>query len=160
MKKIVELQNPSDAVTFEMDDVKIAGVAILILGNGAYGLEDDTGTVVPIMLFGTHEKWLKEQQINDLGEFVHANLIPMADFLESVCYGHRSEREAVEVACRRMSPQNAEEHRFWWNNKKRTSLNDIGKGCLALAKQLRAKAKGHPIKEPLAQAAPIIMAGR
>jgi len=156
MKQIVELQNPSDAITFEMDDVKVAGVAVMFLGNGAYGLEDSSGkTVVPIMLFGTHEKWLKQQGIV-LDDFIPPNMTKMADFLETVCYGHASEREAVEVACARMTPEKAEEHRKWWNDKKRTSLCDIGKAALKLAKQFRKAAAGQAVEEPLAQAVPII----
>lgn len=156
MKRIVELVNPSDAITFEMDDVKVAGVAILFLGRGAYALTDAEGkTVVPLGLFGTNETWLKEQGI-DLDTFILANLIPIAEFLESVCYGHIAEREAFEVACSRMTTAKAAEHRAWWNNKKRTSLNDIGKGALALAKQLRKKSAGEPLTKPLAKAVPII----
>lgn len=156
MKKIVELINPSDAITFEMDDVKVAGVAILILGRGAYGLSDADGDIVPIMLFGSSEAWLKKEGIN-LEKFIHENCLPMAKFLETVCYGSIDQREAVDVACSRMTPRKSEEHRRWWNDKRRSSLNDVGKGALALAKRFREMAAGDSSSKPLPKATPIIL---
>ena len=156
IKQIVELQNPSDAITFEMTDLKSAAAAVLLLGRGAYGLEDAKGeTLVPIMLFGINEKWMKENGI-DLDAFIPANYAPMAEFLESVCYGCAAEREAVEVACSRMETAKAAEHRAWWNDKKRSSMNNISKGALQLAAQLQRKAAGQPVPEPLAKAVPIV----
>lgn len=157
MKTIVELINPSDAITFEMDDamdnLAIAGVAIILLGQGAYGLEDMEGkTVVPLMLFGGVEKWLEARGIASMKFFVETNAEKIAAFLETICYGSAEEREAVEVACGRMTPEKAEEHRAWWNDKKRSSLNDIGKNALALANALRNKATG-----PLPSSKPIIL---
>lgn len=65
---ILELNNPSDAITFVGEDPRVAGVAVLLLGHGWYGLTDAAGNqVVPMMIFGTHEAWLKEQGIEDFG---------------------------------------------------------------------------------------------
>jgi hypothetical protein len=149
MKQICELVNPSDAITFVVDDVKVAGVAILLLGEGAYGLTNGAGdTVVPLGLFGFWRTWIQEQQI-DLEKFVPENRLAMAEFLETVCYGSVAEREAFDVAMSRMIPDKAQEHQAWWNGKKRSSLNDIGKGALLLAKALREKAKYLPSQKPI-----------
>lgn len=139
---ILELINPSDAVTFVGDDPKIAGVAILILGNGAYGLTDESGEVfVPLMLFGGFKAWLEEQGITDLAAFLIEHGSALADFLETCAYGKIAERQAFDEAIKRMTPDKAEEHREWWNDRNRSSMNNIGAGCRRLAKQLRAKAK-------------------
>lgn len=139
---ILELTNPSDAVTFIGDDPKIAGVTVLILGNGCYGLTDEKGNeFVPLMIFGSHESWLADNGIDDLGAFIETNAAAIADFLDTCAYGHIRDRQAFDEAIKRMTPENAAEHRKWWNERNRSSMNNIGEGCRRLAAQLRAKAK-------------------
>lgn len=146
---ICDLVNPSDAITFVCTDAKVAGVSILILGRGAYALKDVRGNeIVPLGLFGTYQTWLDKEEI-DLDKFIPKNRIAMAEFLETVCYGTAAEREAVDVACGRMTKEKAEEHRLWWNDRRRGSLNDIGKGAFDLAKALRENAKELPAQTPI-----------
>ena len=54
------------------------------------------------------------------------------------------------------TPEETAEHREWWNDRKRSSMNNIGAGALRLAKQLRKK---KPVKE-LKGSPPIILAKR
>ena len=122
---IYDLSNPSDAVTFVGDDSTLAGVAALILGHGAYGLTDEQGaTVLPVMLFGGVEKWLEEQRIGDLGDYLNANRTRMADFLDSVRYCDVSERKRYGDAVQ-------------FDDDRRTSMNNIGANCKKLAERLR-----------------------
>lgn len=143
MKPVV-LQNPSDAVTFVMDDPIVAGVAVLLLGNGAYGLETEDGSsVVPVMLFGGIDRWCKEKGIN-LDAFIPQNYVPMAEFLDSVCYGSVRDRQECDEACLRMSPDEAAKYRAARNDRRRSSMNNIGKAALQLASQMRKQAKSKP----------------
>ena len=50
---LYELINPSDPVTFEAPDLKVAALVTIILGQGQYGAQpvDDSAEGVPIMLF-------------------------------------------------------------------------------------------------------------
>lgn len=139
---ILELINPSDAVTFVGDDMTVAGVACLILGGGWYGLKDASGdAVVPMMAFGTHEKWLEENNIADLSDWLMEHGAEVAGFLETCVYGSIEEREAFDQAISRMAPDKADEHRDWWNDRNRSSMNNIGKAAAHWAKRLRAKAE-------------------
>ncbi len=143
---ILEIQNPSDAVTINVvgkagvvtaEDITLAGVAIKLISSG-YGLENEQGeTVVPITLFGTTEAWLKERGIDDIEKYIKANAGQLAAVLETVIYGKPSERALVESAIAKMSPDDAARYRRNWNDKRRSSLNDIGRACLETAKSLR-----------------------
>lgn len=156
MKIICELTNPSDAITFVVSDPKVAGVAILLLGNGWYGLTDKDGnSIVPLMMFGAHEKWLKDNGITDTNAFIMANAVLMAEFLETVAYGSIAEREALDIAVTRMTPENAAAHREWWNDRKRSSLNNIGAAALKMAKGFRKIAAGQ--KAELKASPPIVL---
>lgn len=136
--KTYEIINPSDAVTLQASDLRIAGVAVLLLGNGLYGLTDENDeAVVPLMLFGTSEKWLKENHIESLNDFIKENKSAIADVLASVTYGKIEERLGFDKAVGMMTPEKAKEYRAWWNDKNRSSLNDIGQRALAIAAKLR-----------------------
>ena len=59
-----EIINPSDPYTMEADDLRVAAVAVCLLGNGKYGLdalgEDrDKGNNVPVFIFGGHDEWFE-----------------------------------------------------------------------------------------------------
>lgn len=138
MKTVVELINPSDAVTFLMDDVKVAGAATMLLGCGAFGLKDKDGKChVPIMLFRGADGWLEENGIKDLRAFIDANNIAIAEFLETVHYGSFQDREAFKLAISKMTLEKAAEYRAEVNDKRRSSLNNIGGVALKLAQQMR-----------------------
>lgn len=156
---ILELENPSDPITFVGDDLKVAGIACLLLGHGWYGMSDEKGdTVIPLMMFGAHEKWLKENGIDDLSGWIRENALKVAEFLETVAYGKINDRLAFDEAIKRMTPEKAAEHREWWNDRNRSSMNDIGAGALRLAKQFRKLAAGGKA-DNLHGSPPIIMAG-
>jgi hypothetical protein len=136
---ILELVNPSDAVTFIGDDIKVAGVATLLLGRGQYGLEDCDGKmVVPLMLFGTHEEWFKENDIN-LDHFISEHAKAIAAFLDTCVYGDVDDRRVYEYMCRGMSDDEVAEYKSKWDDRKRSSMNNIGAAAHSIAMQLRTK---------------------
>lgn len=158
MKIIVELINPSDAITFVMDDPTVAGIGVLLLGNGWYGLLDAEGNhPVPPMLGGV-EAWFKERGIESLNKWIKANGVAVAEFLETCAYGNIVERDAYDRAIALMTPENAAIHREWWNDRNRSSMNNIGAAALKLAANLRQRAAGK--KAELKGSPPRVFASR
>ena len=146
---ILEILNPSDAVTIETDNIVPAGIAIMIVGDGWYGLENEEGEqVVPITVLGSSEAWLKEHGVDNIEEYIKENRLKMAEILESVLYGHAEDRALFNAAIEKMSKEDAQLYREQWNDKKRSSLNDIGAACLHYAKAFREMAGDEVELEP------------
>ncbi|MFI2810174.1 hypothetical protein [Microbulbifer sp. JSM ZJ756] len=81
-----EISNPSDKATIDCSDREAACLAVLILGQGKYGIIDDEGDQgMPIFVFGGVEEWIEDtfgKSIEQFQESVsHARL---AAALESV----------------------------------------------------------------------------
>ncbi len=86
-----ELINLHDKITLDCSNVPAAQMAVLILGNGAYGIEDD---VLPLLLFGTAEKWCQEKYGKSLDEWMDTiDLADVAIVFESFQLEH--ERSSV-----------------------------------------------------------------
>lgn len=146
---ILEIKNPSDAVTIETDDIVAAGIAIMVVGDGWYGLENEDGEqVVPITALGCAESWLKENGVSDIEAYIKANRLKMAAILESALYGGAGDRALFNAAIEKMSKEDAHLYREQWNDKKRSSLNDIGAACLHYAKAFREMAGDKVQLEP------------
>lgn len=126
---IYEIINPSDTYTIQSPDFYGAAVAVLLLGQGAYGIE---GT--PVM-FGWDD-WLMEQKI-DLDTFIAAHREAIAVALESILIGDKYDREEVEEILRLMPEDQREAWLAKRHDKKRSSMNDIGSRAQQLAKSLR-----------------------
>jgi hypothetical protein len=60
---ILDIINPSDACHMQTDDPEAAAVAVCLLGNGQYGLEElnpgpgSTPFKMPMFLLGGHDAW-------------------------------------------------------------------------------------------------------
>lgn len=143
---IYEIINPSDAVTIEAEDSLLASVAVIILGEGAYGLYDeDDRAVLPIFRFSDPEKlmrWLSDNGISPdkIDEFYAKNGEEMATILESVVYGKVADRKAILAMTKNMTKTDKAKALADYNDEKRSSMNDIGTAALALAKVFRQKA--------------------
>jgi len=140
---IYEIINPSDAYSLESDDFAVACVITCLLGEGKYGLMDAEGdTVMPILLFGTHEKWFPEQFGKTLKQLLdEISSGKLADCMDSVVIGDAKDRVMFYQAINLIDdPIKKQEWRNAWHNKKRSSLNDIGGYAKVLAAHLR-KAK-------------------
>ena len=138
---IYEIINPSDAVCIESNDLGLAGLAVMMLSSG-YGLYDENGNVaVPITMFGGGEEWLKEHGITDITQSIKDNAEKLAIIFESCFYGKPSDKEMLDLALSKMTPQDAEIYRSKWNDKRRSSITNIEKYCLKNAKRLREIAK-------------------
>lgn len=126
---IYDLVNMSDAVTFVGDDDTLAGAAVLVLGRGRYGLNNENGdSVLPLMLFGGLDEWLKERSIADFDGYLAANRIGIAGFLDTARYCDVSERKRYGDAVK-------------MDDDRRSSLNNIGAACKQIAEHLREREK-------------------
>ena len=138
---IYEVVNMSDAITIEADDPKVAMIATLLLGEGAYGLRNSNdGLVMPIMLFGPAdraEKWLAEQGLPDVSAFLDEHIDEVARCLESIVYCSIKDRQAT-IAVAKATGGDLRVGLAAWNEQKRTSLNDIAGRAVELVKALGA----------------------
>ena len=133
---IYEIVNPSDGATIEANNGVLAALAIVVLSE----------TVMPILAFGGKDyftQWLKNNEIDDdkLDEFYAENGEEMAAILESVIYGDCKDRAVVSSTAEDMTPEARVAFYAKWNDKKRSSMNDISKACFGLAKQFRGLSK-------------------
>lgn len=126
---IYELINPSDAITFEAPDLKIAGLVTILLGEGAYAAnpEDDTQEGVPLMIFDGPEEWwnahFSEEPWQDSAKTFAAQLVPA---LRSVCCASFSQRRLFDIALESIDdPEKRQGFIDKWNDMNCTSMNNI-----------------------------------
>lgn len=129
-QSVYEITNPNDPYTIRGADKAALCVAILILGEGKYGLADEQGeTLMPILAFGGDPiNWLLENMdILNLESYLDKNGGLLADCLDSVIIGSFEERREIE---KKLTTAKCEEDREQilreWHDKRRTSMNDIG----------------------------------
>ena len=135
---ILEIINPSDAVTIEADDIVAAGLCTILICSGKCGLENENGeSVMPIFLFGGANDWLKEKGVTDIDTYISANYSKMVDVCDSLVYGSISQRGLFKTAISHMKPEEIPAFKAAWNDIKRSSLNDFGKAFYAYATKLR-----------------------
>lgn len=144
---IYEIVNPSDACTIEAQDSVLASIAMIVLGNGQYGLYDEDGrTVLGIFALSKPEKlieWLRDNGVEDtkMDEFYAKNGEEIATILESVVYGDIKDRKAITALTESMTKSDRLKALAKYNDSKRSSMNDIGSAAFELAKGFRKKAK-------------------
>lgn len=138
---LFEIVNPSDPYTFEAENVDIACVAVLFLGNGAYGLNVPDGQPnpdCPMFLFGGDPAaWAEKRLGCSLNDYLTKHGDAIASALDSVLIGDFSDRQIFNDAVAKMNEVGAVQFKNQWHDKKRSSLSDIGKRAWALAKALR-----------------------
>ena len=95
--------------------------------------------VMPVLIFGWSD-WLADKGIADIKQYLQENGIALAEVLESFVYGSFSDRELYGIACEGKSGEERLRFKAEWDDKKRSSLTDIGSYCTKVARQLRAVA--------------------
>ena len=140
---LYELVNPSDPYTFYASTHQVAAAAGLAIGAGQYGVRtggaDDV--VLPVLFFCSSEdtdKWLKET-FGSLTDFAAEHRQEIADALDSFVCGPVDKRPAYDKAIDNLEPAEVGRHKVERHNKRRSSMNDIGKSAWAMAKELREK---------------------
>jgi hypothetical protein len=139
---IYTIINPSDEYTIESDDFLLACLAVTVLGNGGYALEDDKGVEkMPIFLFGGFDEWFTEnfgKNVSDL--FQQASPGKIADVLETIVIGSVSDRAEYMQGLEK-SKTNKLKAVFaeTWHDTRRSSMNDIRARALEVAKKLKGQ---------------------
>lgn len=144
--KTYEVINMSDHYTIQSDDFRNACIACLLLGEGNYGLKEVGGDEkMPIFIFGGSEKWIKDNfncNVNEL--FESADMHAIADVLDSIVIGDRKDFESAVSSIRSVSARKA--FIADWNDRKRSSMNDIGGRARKLAEIYRRAADKKKVK--------------
>lgn len=104
---IRKISNPSDKITINCDDMDAARLAVILLGQGWYGIAGENG--MPILALGSPDKWAQSTYGKSLTEFINSvSEERLAAALESVT-----------------------------NVKERTSMNDIVAKAHRISEKLR-----------------------
>jgi hypothetical protein len=147
---IYEIVNPSDKVTFEAPNDKVAIAAVILLADGKFGLVDEEGNDTLLPLLFSNEDQIKavlvgkgfDDGVKGLAAFIDANVQAVGECLASSAVVSIGDRKALLRALGN-SGRKLEDALSDWNEEKRTSLNDICGCAHRIADQLAASmAKG------------------
>lgn len=138
--------NPSDAYTLESNDRVAACLAALLLGHGKYALDSNGDNFhFPLFLFSSEDdirEWFrKELAVEDCFAEIEKRLVPIAEALESVLLCDTNQRaDFFEALSLIDDPKKREQWRESWHDRRRSSMNDIGRRAWRIAENLRNKA--------------------
>jgi hypothetical protein len=146
---LYEIVNPSDPYTFEAPTFEIAAVAIVLLAEGQLGVkpvgdDPEDARELPLLLFDSDGKWFEENlfPLEKIGDFLDKHSEEIAAALDSVVIGGELDRSLFLTALARQEDDTKEAYRVAWHNKKRSSINDIGRSAWEMAKGIRETAAG------------------
>lgn len=136
--------NPSDPYTMRAVELEVAAVAVCVLGEGKYALEEISGDrsgQVPFFLTGGHDAWFTKQFGRTFAESLnyvctrrHEELVKT---LASVHIGTPADKAAFdERAAQCPDPEAVVELLHELHDAKRTSMNDIGRRAWQMAQAL------------------------
>jgi hypothetical protein len=144
---LYEIINFSDSYTFEADDHEIAALAMILVSEGRYGCRevDDRGqegkfTLPPLIFSGARaiDTYFKAQFGRTLDESIEllkaSRLEELAKCYESVVLGSAKDRLLFKSALDKIDdPAKKQAFLKEWDDKKRSSLNNIGAACQQMA---------------------------
>lgn len=148
-KTLYELVNFSDHITFYAPNPETAALAAWFLST-AYGATSitpkDTENDPPIASFGLDPvEWFKRKTGKTIEEWMEDldNLKALSDAWESFRYGDRAEYEELIA----ISKDPAEFDRIW-EDRKRGSMNNIGKAAASHRKRVQEKIRAKEEAQP------------
>lgn len=130
---IWQLINPSDPYTFLAPTVEIAAVAVAFLSTGFGAATLDGSQSTPI-LFGWGA-WMKEHGIDE--EWINKHEAEIADALDSMLIGDVADREDADEILTRLPADERQQWRASRQERRRTSINQIGQRAYKLAAHIR-----------------------
>ena len=138
MATIWEIINPSDKYTMVAESFEVAAVACCFLGNGQYGAEEVDGERrVPIFIYGDVDAWFHKQFGASFDECAERSQTEAAAALGTVIIGDAAGRDAYESGLALIDdPKKKKQWRDRWHDKRRSSMNDIGKRAQQLSKAM------------------------
>jgi hypothetical protein len=135
MSAVYELINPSDAASFETDDEEALCVGVIFIGKGRYGLDSEGRKVLGLALFGIGAEEMAER-VDGFMKTAPDARARVAAALRTVLYCSESDRKALGAAFEGLPEDQRLAAMARFNDSKRSSINDIGKRCLAVASAL------------------------
>lgn len=151
---LYEIINPSDPYTFESESFAVAVVAMVLVGEGKIGAKPigpdvpkDAPRMGPLFLMNAKalDEWFMENcgfPVDGISDFMNEHWSEIADALDSVVIGKEEDRGLFLSTLEKIEGnEKREAFRVEWQNKKCSSLNDIGTYCRDAAKAIRAKRK-------------------
>lgn len=141
---LFNILNPSDPYTMRAVDLEIAAVAICLLGEGKYGLEEiggDRSGQVPMFLKDGHDEWFTKQFGRDfsatVNHVVETRYEELVKALHSVFIGTPADKMKFDdLAAKCPDDEAAAELLLKTHDEKRTSMNDIGRRAWNLARSV------------------------
>lgn len=140
---LFEIVNLSDPVTIEADDEKVAMAAVLMLGEGNYGLRAEDGRLVMPVLLLLNEAQLDAWMVENLGfavvglsDFAEAHIAQIVACYETALVGDLQTRRSI-IAALKAGGGDFAKARDTWNDEQRSSMNDICGACFRRAAHLR-----------------------
>lgn len=139
---LFRISNPSDPYTIEASSLDVAAMTSILIGQGHYGFQSlDGGESVPMFAFGGGDQWCQKHFEEDLMELsnrvMDTKLSQVADCLDSALYGDRQERLEFLEETKDMNRPTFEAFRLMRQEKKRSSINDIGERAYRMAAKMR-----------------------
>lgn len=138
---IYTLINPSDPYTFEAPSDEIAALAVLLLGNGAYGADNEQGEqVVPVMLgqdYGRIDRWYQDRFGRCLEDGLEALGRQAGDCLGTFFLGSVADYRSLVAVLAGMEDRQVRAFLRVWHSQHQTSTNNIGQVAHRLGRQLQ-----------------------
>ncbi len=143
---LFEISNPSDAYTIEADSFEVAAMAVLLLGQGNYGVHqldgpEDDRKEMPIMIIATEkqiEEWCQDNFGASLADCILRCKAKIPDVLDTVLIGSEADRATYHKALSLIDDSaKKEQWKAEWHDKRRSSMNNIGARAWAIAAKLR-----------------------
>lgn len=128
-KRLYEVVNPSDAITFRATVVEAACIADRLMAALLFVKDVETGEAPEVANLVDHYDaiWTSAESIKSY-----------ANAYRSFMVGTAAERLLVEDAVSHMDVEEADAYRAKWHKKRRTSMNDICRQVWASAEKIAA----------------------
>jgi hypothetical protein len=150
---IFDISNPSDPYLMEAPDLEVAAVAVALLGEGKYGLDEvsmetgrevENGVKVPIFLLGGIQEWFQASFNRSLEEVLKhvtgARTAELVACFRGITLGSAKDRIFYLSALSKIDdPEKKAAFAAEWDDKKRSSMNNIGARAQRLAEHFSKK---------------------
>lgn len=136
---LYEIINPSDKMTMAAENQGVAACAIILLGEGWYGLDPHTGNEDDeVPLFITDE-WFEDRFDMSSVDYMRLHWDEVVAALETVTYGGFDDYREYHDQLEKLDEDKREDFAFRWAGEHRTSMNNIGERAKQLAVVLKAR---------------------
>ncbi|MEM1202665.1 MAG: hypothetical protein AAGN66_05505 [Acidobacteriota bacterium] len=136
-KILCEVVNPSDPYSLRCDDFLVGCVAVLFLGEGAYGCHEVGGEERQSPVLMGWEAFLEANGI-EIGPFADQRASEIADALDSLLIGSPALRLDVESMAAEIPDSGLDSWLDGYLDRHRSSMNNIGGYARHLSERFRS----------------------